>query len=271
MKLTEQNLKELIDKTIKESKTKSILLADPSKKIIELGDKLVSLQKLDETTMKALKGKYMQNGFIVITSDRTCEAEMDLPEGEPCPDREKLYFYRLNQENSKTLQKWIRSAGFGYTPVFGGYREKLPPGPSGEERFADTQNPENSFLIMARSGDSDKDHNKLKELGMQIADSFNQDSFFYKPPNSEDQKAYFIKPSGQVDMEFSNFVFNDLEQIYYTQLARGKQKYKTQRFSAIPESIKNNGKVVLWVRKHPVTVQEARRRMGEIFVPKQGE
>ena len=58
---------------------------------------------------------------------------------------------------------------------------------------------------------------------------------------------------------FSNSVFGDLDQAYFTQLARGKQAHQPQkRFSAVAEG--------LYIPKPPLTAIEARRRRGEIFI-----
>ena len=82
MKLTRDKIKKIIEEVVKDSKTKSMILSDPNKKIIEVSDRLISLQRLDEASMAGIQGKYMDHGFIVITSDRSCEAELGLPEGE---------------------------------------------------------------------------------------------------------------------------------------------------------------------------------------------
>jgi hypothetical protein len=114
----------------------------------------------------------------------------------------------------------------------------------------DTDDPEDSLLIHSR-----KKPQELMQLGIDLSKQFNQDSFFYKPPADTDKNAYWIKQDGSIDMTFKDFTYNDISQIYYTQLAKKPQR----RFTALPESFQ------FYLRKHPVSVSEARRRYGETF------
>ena len=217
------------------------------------------MQRLDETTMTALQGKYMESGFIVITPDRTCQAELGLAYGEPCPPGAEEEQNLKNQQNRETMKQEIRSAGFGFTPVMGGYKEKLVDPVSGEESRVDTNAPESGFLVMAQPGRPNLGIDELKELGMQLAAKYNQDSFFFKPPNAESTDAYYLKRDGSIDMTFHDFKFGDLEQEYYTQLAKGPEKRQPdKRFSALMES--------MLVPVPPRNATEARARRGEFFV-----
>ena len=217
------------------------------------------MQRLDETTMTALQGKYMESGFIVITPDRTCQAELGLAYGEPCPPGAEEEQNLKNQQNRETMKQEIRSAGFGFTPVMGGYKEKLVDPVSGEESRVDTNAPESGFLVMAQPGRPNLGIDELKELGMQLAAKYNQDSFFFKPPNAESTDAYYLKRDGSIDMTFHDFKFGDLEQEYYTQLAKGPEKRQPdKRFSALMESMLDP--------VPPRNATEARARRGEFFV-----
>ena len=257
MKITLKLLKEMI-KDISPNKREK-LLHYPGNLVVKEGKRMFSMQRLNETTMTAIQGKYMENGFIVLTSDRSCQAEMGIPYGEPCPE-DKIGFYEKNNvENRAILKKWVRSAGFGFTPVYGGYREEIKDEEGKVVGHVDDDSPEHSLLVMARQDMKGKDHLSLRKFGQQVADAFNQDSFFYKPAAAEDKSAYFIRRDGETADTFSNFVFGDLKQAYFTQLARGKQKHQqNKRFSAIPEN--------LYVPKPPLSAIEARERRGEIFI-----
>ena len=94
---------------------------------------------------------------------------------------------------------------------------------------------------------------------MQLSAKYNQDSFFFKPPNAESTDAYYLKRDGSIDMTFHDFKFGDLEQEYYTQLAKGPEKRQPdKRFSALMES--------MLVPVPPRNATEARSRRGEFFV-----
>jgi len=247
MKLTREKLKEIVSEVLSE------------RKVFRTSKSSYSMQRLNETTMTALQGKYMESGFIVITPDRTCQAELGLSYGEPCPEGGEEQQNQLNQANREQMKQEIRSAGFGFTPVLGGYKEKLIDPVTGEESRVDTDEPEHGFLIMARPDKEGAGIEELRQLGMKLSNKYNQDSFFFKPPNSESKDAFYLKRDGSVDMTFSDFQFSDLEQEYYTQLAKGKEKNQPEkRFSAISES--------MYFPVPPKNATEARNRRGEFFV-----
>lgn len=247
MKLTRAGLKEIVTEVLSE------------RKVFRTSSCSYSMQRLDETTMTALQGKYMDAGFIVITPDRTCQAELGLPYGEPCPDGEQEKQDEINQANREQMKQEIRAAGFGFTPVLGGYKEKLVDPKTGEESRVDTDEPEHGFLIMARPDTAGATIDDLKQLGISLAGKYNQDSFFFKPPSSESPDAFYLKRDGSIDMEFKDFKFSDLEQEYYTQLAKGSEKHHPhKRFSAISES--------MYFPIPPRNATEARNRRGEFFV-----
>ena len=80
MKVTRDILKGLIKEVMDGQEQKA------KKPLFETANSSYAMHKLDETTMTALQGKYNREGFIVITSDRTCAAEMGLPFGSKCPE-----------------------------------------------------------------------------------------------------------------------------------------------------------------------------------------
>jgi len=240
--------------------------------------------RIDETTIKRVVGQYMDYGFIVVTADRSCEAER----GRPCSPEEESEQQQLNSQNQQQLEVDIRDAGFGFVPVYGGYREKaeyviedgdtidgivdqtgtpkevflqinnldddtvLDPG-SKVLVMVDTDRPESGFLIgVPKDGRYTVD--EIKEFGKEMSLKYKQDSFFYKPPKG-DPNAYYITRDGTVDMTFADFTTNDLQQIFYTQL----KKRPHERFTALPEHM------TYYLRKPPAGVQEARKRRGEEF------
>ena len=252
MKLTSEKLKKIILEVLEE------------KTIFKTSKSSYRMHRLDETTMTALQGKYMEAGFIVITPDRTCQAELGLAYGEPCPEGAAEEQARKNQQNREAMKQEIRAAGFGFTPVMGGYKEKLVDPDTGAESRVDTNEPEAGFLVMAQPGRPGLGIEELKNLGMALAAKYNQDSFFFKPPDTESTDAFYLKRDGSVDMTFHNFKFGDLEQEFYTQLAKGPEKKQPEkRFSAIMES--------MLVPIPPKNATEARSRRGEFFVHRKAD
>ena len=199
---------------------------------------------LSEARLARVMTKYMDEGFIIVTSDRTCNAE----KGRKCSAEEEQEQSKANKDNYKELLSDARSSGFGYIPALGGYKEKTVDPDTGEETRVDTEKPENSIIIVSRG-----DVESLKDFGLKMAKKYNQDSFFFKPPNSEDQGAYYLTQDGGIDMSFSSFKPEDIEQEFYTQLKKDKR-----RFTALPER-------KVYFRERPSSVWEARRRYGEIY------
>ena len=222
-----------------------------------LRDERWGYRLLSETSFSRIVTDYGERGYIIITSDRSCEAERNLPPGKQCSEEEIAEQSEVNNSNMSELQSEIRASGYGYIPTHGGYKEDLIDPETGAASKVDTESPENSLVVVARP-DTGRDHESLKEFGMSLAGRYNQDSFFYKPPNEIDTSAYYIKADGSVDMTFSDFTINDLQQQFYTQMARGPK----HRFAAIPE----NKDILFRVRTAPTSTFEAKRRYGEIFM-----
>jgi len=230
---------------------------------------------LSETSFSRVITDYGKLGYIIITSDRTCKAE----KGSECSEEEETAQQALNEKNLNLLIKDARGAGYGYLPVFGGYREKVKDPEAGEEKLVDTENPENSIVIALRSKSAVGDYllptgkdgeitqnntiEDLREFGASMAKKYNQDSFFYKPPNEIDTSAYYLDSAGNITDTFTDFTVNDLEQIYYTQMARGPR----HRFTALYEN--ENSQMFFRVRNWPTGrfgATDARNRRGEFIV-----
>jgi len=230
-----------------------------------LADNNWKYRVLNETAFSRIVTDYGDRGYIILTSDRSCEAELGVPAGKECSEENVALQDKVNRENMEQFLSDVRIAGFGYIPTLGGYKEDLIDPKTGEPVRdeegeivkVDTDEPENSVIIVARP-EQGRDHDELKNVGMLLADKYGQDSFFYKPPNDIDEGAYWIKPDGSVDMKFDTFTVNDLKQQFYTQMARGPR----HRFTALDE----NKELVFRVRTSPTSTAEARRRYGEVFL-----
>jgi len=217
---------------------------------------LVECQVLTEATLARVLDKYFDLGFMVITADRTCEAE----KGSPCSEEELATQKATNKQNEENLKADLATGGFGFVPTYGGFRERVVDPETGEEKLLDNPEQELSFIVPAQKrgskGQEAGDAEDLKNLGMELSAKYNQDSFLYKPPSSEDSAAYWITRSGKVEMTFENVAANDLEQIYFTKLRK-----KPGRFS-----LTENQQFALYVPKTPRSPAEARKRFGEIFI-----
>ena len=224
-------------------------------------DKIIfGTQPLTEASLGRVLNKYFDLGFIVITADRTCEAET----GSPCTEEEVMKQNETNKQNEKQLKSDIASAGFGFVPTYGGFRERVVDPETGEETLVDNPEPEMSFIIPAQrrgsTGQGETDADDLKKLGMELSAKYNQDSFLWKPPASIDKAAHWVTRTGEVEMSFDDVVANDLEQIYFTKLRK-----KPGRFS-LTEADEDSRTFTVYIPKPPASPAEARQRYGEIFI-----
>lgn len=213
-------------------------------------------QVLSEASLARVLDKYFDIGFMVITADRTCEAER----GTACTEEEVAGQTQVNKNNELNLKSDISAADFGFVPTLGGFRERVVDPDTGEEKLIDNPRPEMSFIVPAQKRGKGvhraNDAAELRQLGMDLAQRYNQDSFLFKPPASEDGSAYWITRSGEEEMSFDNVVANDLEQIYFTKLRK-----KPGRFSLTEDQ-----QFALYIPKSPKSAAEARQRYGEIFI-----
>lgn len=213
-------------------------------------------QVLSEASLGRVLDKYFDIGFMVITADRTCEAE----KGSACSEEEVNGQTKINKQNEKSLKSDLAAAGFGFVPTYGGFRERVVDPDTGEEKLIDNPEPEMSFIVPAQKrgskGQGAGDAEELRQLGMELSARYNQDSFLFKPPASEDGSAYWITRSGKEEMSFDDVVANDLEQIYFTKLRK-----KPGRFSLTEDQ-----RFAIYIPKAPKSAAEARQRYGEIFI-----
>lgn len=199
---------------------------------------------LVETDLGRILGHYMENGFIVISANRTPEAQGAEK------SKEILAAENQNKINEKKLRAAIRAANFGYVPAWGGYKEKDP----NTGNLIDSSKSEPSYIITAKHLAKDKirsDYNTLFNFGVELSNEFNQDSFLWKPPSNIDSNAYWIDKNGNIVNTFTNIDPNNLAQEYFTQLRKGsKRRFTLTEF---------------YIRKNPSGPAEARTRYGEIF------
>ncbi len=203
-------------------------------------------QLLGETKFSRIVTTYFEKGFIIISAERTCEAEL----GRECSPEELKAQEEKNKKNNKEIHWDFTRAKFGFVPTYGGYREKIPQ-QDGTEVFSEKPNLEKSYIV-PNNHDNTED---IKNLGMFLCQKYNQDSFLYKPPQAQDQKAYFIDRSGTIQVEFEEKTVSDLTQQYYTYL---RKENPIKRFSL--------KEWVHYVPKSPNSATEAFSRYGEIFV-----
>lgn len=159
-----------------------------------------SLISLNEVKARTLIDKHSKNGYAIINACR---------------------------QRTRELIADVQSHGFSYTLSYGGFIEN-----KGEEN--ETNVYEHSVIVYAEKRDGTINPEELFNFALEECNKFNQDSVLIKMPN--DVPKYY-KKDRSIDMVFPNDIkFNDLSQIYFTDLHKNterkmKQGSKPTRFS----------------------------------------
>ena len=225
-------------------------------------------QLVTEASLGRVLGKYFEIGFIIISAERSCNAEQQ----RECSDEEQFEQEKLNKQNERRIKEDIRDEGFGFVPAYGGFRELVVDPESGDQRFQDNPDPEPSYVIPLKPG---KSVTELRQLGMMLSRKYNQDSFLFKPPQHGDNKAYFVDKEGNNEMSFSDVTVADMTQVYFTYLRKSSPSRRfsmTEPFSGSPAGTEDEASTELqesfamYIPRSPKTFGEAKLRMGEIFI-----
>ncbi len=192
---------------------------------------------INETTLKKLLTKHSNAGYIIITAFR----------GE--------YDYQENVKRNQKLKADIDKSGYSYIPVWGGFIETDVE--TGEQKEVK----ERSFVILnfeRGSTNSFPDSEGLKKLGRVLSKKYDQESYLYKP-QGEETKAFYITPTGKVDMTFNSATPTKAADMYFTNLAKSSKKSVGKKAFTYREGY-------IWLAKSPSTLAEAYKRMGELFL-----
>lgn len=135
--------------------------------ITPISEKVTESKKLEETNLSRIFSHYQNDPFIVISAER--------------PDAD-------NKKNTLKLKNNIRSAGFGYVPVGGNWKEN------------NEISTEASFFIPMPYG---TEFNDFFNWGIRMCGVFNQDSVLIS--NGQGDIAYYGQ-DGNSKMKFSNGV-----------------------------------------------------------------
>jgi len=155
-----------------------------------------NLIKIDEVGLNRILSKHFNDGFIIITADRS----------EITDKAERIKRY-------KQLKIDITNAGYPHIPVYGGYKETNP---ETQEKY-DSTSFEYGFLIPNQKSFSGKtkDSDELIDLGKKLAAKYDQESFLYKPMGNNNE-SYWIDANGNVTQKFKGLTINDMTQEFFT-------------------------------------------------------
>lgn len=188
------------------------------------------LVSLNEVNARSLIDRHSKDGYVIVSPCRGGD-DFNLDTNNP---QQKERLNQINRKRIKELIDIIKSSGYSYTPVYGGFIENK--GTDSEENVY-----ERSFVIYNRYKDgSVGNFDDLRKFAIELANKYNQDSVLVKSPEGNPE---YIKKDGSVDFGFDGDVaFNDLTQEYFTDLHKNTQKTmkdgsKPTRFSFLESYI----------------------------------
>ena len=158
------------------------------------------MQPMNEVTLNRIlhKKHFTGNGLCMVSASR----------GERT----------VEENNAKTeeLKNDLSSLGYGYIPMYGGFKEKRDDG-SVEQVF------EKSFMVFPYNRKGEEiDFEQLKDDMLALGKKYEQESILVKAPDAA--PVYLNCTTGDVDMEFSkddaNIKVNDMAQDYFSSLKK---------------------------------------------------
>jgi len=207
---------------------------------------------LTETNAKRLIERHITNGFAIVSACRG-GADFGLDTNNL---KEKMQLSNINKIRTKEMINLIIEKGFSYTLSYGGFIENQ--GEDNEENVY-----ERSCIIYAEKKNGEVDSQGMYMLALEICRKYNQDSVLVKMPNDNPQ---YITQDGNVDMVFNgDIAFNDLAQIYFTDLHKNTQSKITPNSKATRFSFMKS-----YIAPKPQCYSESHIRniKGEIFLKK---
>ena len=155
----------------------------------------VNLIKINESTLNRIIGTHNKNGYIIISAYR----------GDRKPSE--------NRQKHLELMDDIKNNGFSFIKVFGGFIENV--GTDDEVLVREPSLVVPNYPIGKTKPYEDTE--KLFNMGVELCNKYNQDSFLYK---DIDSKPKYIDKNGNVDMEFDgDYIINKPEQ-YFTSISK---------------------------------------------------
>ena len=205
------------------------------------------LQVLAESTLDRVVNYHGENGMVIISSDRGSRGAMG------------------NYVTRKGLIEDIRSRGYSYFTVYGGFREL-------DGHYG---NYETSFVIPSKKPDgSIVPMDELRNFAIEMCGKYDQDCVLIKEPG---KKPEYVDREGKPFTEYGVFTDdppakNDLSKQAFTSMIKTKHPdeahpERLKRFSYIMEPEKKDENYGLFMNPPPETGAERALRSngGEIF------
>ena len=241
---------------------KRITLTEVKRGTREVVNQEHNVMPLSEASLNQMM-EHGKTGMVIISANRS-EIQSDNPRLDLTADFEKSlekkggiqsidsdamydemkdWLRRRNAFADKHLKKDINSAGFSYTPVFGGYH--------GSDGVVDSYEPSYVVYCYDRKGQQ-RDFQELKDFALQMCAKYSQDSVYVQAPG--EPPVYLDAEGNQTNSTSSdNFKFNRDDQEFFTTTSRDKSH--PQRFTG---DIQFNE---MYIPLRPADLNEKQRRL----------
>lgn len=213
-----------------------------------------------------------RHGMIIISANRSAvrsdnpnadlskeyEHYLAVTRQQPDEETEAKFLKERNKKAEASLLSDIKSAGYAYSKVFGGYH--------GSDDVVDEYEP--SFVVYNHAPSHSNDYRNweaLKKFAIEMCGKYKQDSVYVQAPN--EAPVYLDAQGNQANSSSSkNFKFNRDQEMFYTTTKRDKTQ--PQRFTADInfESVVREGRIRTVNSPSYFEDGERRRREGEVFL-----
>lgn len=165
---------------------------------------------LNELNAKSLIDKHSKEGYVIVSPCKGAEFF-----GIDKENKQKLA--ELNKDRIKEFINILKSTGFSYTPVYGGFIEN-------KDTDAEESVYERSFIIYPYDKHGKlRDFKELYDFALEMCKKYSQDSVLIAKPNENPK---YVTKDNKVDKEFNGKTsFNDISQEYFTDLRKNTHKY----------------------------------------------
>ena len=185
------------------------------------------LVQINETSEDKIINFHLKRGFAMLTAFRS------------------EYSLAQNRNRNRQLASHLKSLGYGFIKVTGGYTENIGPDNPNWDDAESTQDPdirrlpimEESFLVPMydiNAHDIITDFNTFKSDMIDLGKEFEQDSVLVAPPIGQGSPAYIITNSrsgevGSIDCTFNNLTVAGVTSQYFSMKEKTLNKARAKR------------------------------------------
>ena len=161
---------------------------------------------ISEVSFSRMVDFHAKNGYIMVSASRSENSDTE------------------NKKLDKQLKKDIQTAGWTYTPIFGGFVE------TNKETGEKTNVVERSFIVYNHNKDESKDFASLQKFAIEMCKKYKQEAVLVADPTSKTVAYYDEDGEKTFDLSKNISVRNSIKEFFST-LNRSKKNIERSKFS----------------------------------------